>query len=245
MDTQYFDSVLWKKKINNPLWYMGIDELKNNLVKLYNIDKAKYETEKKIIYDFFEQALVYDEIALGDNVGFFDTERKPVDTIVVHHTSNAPGMSLVRLSAIELIRLYGPYFSNPTLDNEAHIKGTPVFSGHVRGGKQVFYPYHWIIRDDGTAERLLEDKETGWHCGKWEINCKSVGITFDNDFENSKPTNIELQGMAKVIKEYYPFVGKGHVVGHMEVNPKTTCPSQIFLTAENNRGWKEDLLDLL
>ena len=111
----------------------------------------------------------------------FDGDRKDIDTVIIHHTHNKPGITKERLSVMELLRLYAPYFSNPTYEFDKVIKDKPIYSGHFRDNKQVFYPYHWIIRTDGRVERLLLDKEIGWHCGNWDINCRSVAIVFDNE----------------------------------------------------------------
>jgi|GEM_PF-2098109 len=54
----------------------------------------------------------------------------------------------------------------------------------------VFCAYHWLVYMDGTMERLLQDNEVGWHAGKWDVNCKSVAICLDDDFENLAPQNI-------------------------------------------------------
>jgi hypothetical protein len=94
-----------------------------------------------LIFIFFECHLAAGDFALGRGMGKADAERLPIDTVVIHHTSNPPGLSAARLSAIELMRLYGPYFANPP-EAEKYLKGTPIVSGHERDGKQVFWPYH-------------------------------------------------------------------------------------------------------
>ena len=196
------------------------------------------------IYDFFERHLAKGDIALGNRFPGADTQRKPIDMIVIHHTSNPPGLRQARLSAIELIRLYGPYFIAPESDDN-HLKGQPIASGHMRNGKQVFWPYHWIVRTDGRVERLLNDTEIGWHAGNWDVNCRSVAIVLDNDYEQQRPTDIELQAIAKLIKTHYPYVMLTGIVGHREVNAKTVCPSNLFLDGPHGRGWKKDLLALV
>jgi N-acetyl-anhydromuramyl-L-alanine amidase AmpD len=146
---------------------------------------------------------------------------------------------------MELLRLYATFFANPTYEADKEIKGQPIFSGHFRDGKQVFYPYHWIVRKNGEVEPLLFDNEIGWHAGNWEVNCRSVAIVFDNNFENSTPSKIEIEFVAKLIKEKYPNVTKERIFGHREINTKTTCPSNLFLTEGDKKGWKEDLLNLI
>ena len=151
-------------------------------------------------------------------------------TIVIHHTSMKPCLTHERLSGNRAVRLYAPQYagSGPTYDTHKNILNEPIYSGHFRNGIQIFWPYHWIIRCDGKAERLLEDNEIGWQAGNWDVNCRSVAIVFDNDYEDSEPSEIEFEGVAKLIKEKYPQVSKDKIIGHCEVNIKTTCPSKIF-----------------
>ena len=125
---------------------------------------------------------------------------------------------------------------------EKGLKEQAVSSGHIRNGKQVFYPYQWLIRKDGSIEQLLFDNEIGWQAANWEINCKSIAIVFDNDYENSVPSDIELKSAALLIREKYPQVKKENIIGHCEVNIKTTCPSNLFLPQDNRKGWKQDLI---
>lgn len=200
---------------------------------------------KQELYDFFEGRLSKGQIALGSPPGSTDTERTAIDTVVVHHTSNPPGLSPMRLSAIELIRLYGPYFLVPSSDADMHLRGRPIYSGHERDGKQVFWPYHWIVRWDGRNERLLYDSEIGWHAGNWNVNCRSVAIALDNDYEWGHPSNAELEGVANIIIAHYGDVPSNRILGHREVTSKTTCPSELFLCGPDGYGWKHDLLTRL
>jgi hypothetical protein len=197
---------------------------------------------KTLLYDFFESHLIRDDIALSRKSEDADAERQPIDTVVVHHTNSASGLRLERLSAIELIRLYAPYFA--AKKNEFP-KSQPIYSGHVRGGHQVFWPYHWIVRNNGNAERLLLDSEIGWHAGNWGINCRSAAIVLDNDYEHDSPSMLELHGVAAVIRKYYRQVSLTRIIGHREVNPKTVCPSELFLDESGRKGWKSTLLALV
>ncbi len=236
--------VRWKPLLQLPDWYLTvIPEIQLWTRRLQDESDDLREVAKGRLYDFFEYALMHNGIALGNGRGF-DAARKPIDTIVVHHSSNPPGISPTRLSAIELIRLYGPYFSNPPAE-EGRLKGMSVFSGHVRDSRQVFWPYHWMIRENGVAERLLEDTETGWHAGNWDINCRSAGIVLDGDYECRRPQRSVLDGIARVITDHYRIVPLSRIVGHLEITSATTCPSRHFLTSARATGWKDDLFAAL
>jgi len=231
----------WSRQFASPTWYLTIvPEIQTWIEQLRKEPVEVQQQCKKELYDFFERQLVEETITLGHDSNWFDADRKPIDMIVIHHTSNPPGMTQDRLSAIELIRLYAPYFAHPTSKEDAHLRGQPIFSGHERRGKQVLWPYHWIIRTDGRAERLLDDRETGWHAGDWNVNCRSVAIALDNDYEWSRPSDVELRSVAKLISSRYSSVPWARVVGHREVNSKTACPSNLFLGGVGG-GWKNDL----
>lgn len=240
---KYFDEQKWEQWIKKPDWYILLapEYLKiNEEMK----DKPEKKQFKEELYGFFVKHLETGDIALGNEIGIWDIERKPIDAIIIHHTSESSGLTPEILSAVELIRLYATYYANPE-PQDADTKGKPISSGHIRNNKQVFYPYHWIIRKDGTAGRLLFDNEIGWQAGNWEVNCRSIAIVLDNDYENSRPSNIELKAIADIIKKNYPNVGKDKIFGHCEINLKKTCPSKLFLLQNNQKGWKEDLLKLI
>jgi hypothetical protein len=202
------------------------------------------------LYSFFEEKLKNGKIILGTEKGVWDTERKPTETIVIHHTGGDPGLTPERLSAMELFRLYLRHYAHPyDTGRWPPLAGAPISSGHTRNDQQVFYPYHWLVRMDGSAERLLYDNEVGWHAGNWRVNCQSVAIALDNNYENSVPSKVVLRTVAELITSYYQFVPKNQIVGHREVKRTmpgtTTCPGQLFLSHDSQRGWKEDLLDLI
>ncbi len=235
----------WDREISRPDWYLTvIPEVEILVRKSHGLQEAERLAIKQTLYDYFEMRLARHAFALGQGTHGADSERNNIDTIVIHHTSNPPGLSPLRLSAIELMRLYGPYFANPP-EKERTLCGKPLFSGHERNGQQVFWPYHWLVRNDGRAERLLSDAEIGWHAGNWNINCRSIAIALDNDYENSKPSGLILEAVAALIVDRYGQVPITRVLGHREVNQRTACPSKMFLDREGEKGWKTDLTDAM
>lgn len=239
----FVNKTSWSETLKTPFWYREIvpqfKVLEDKTQNLGNKDKANLKQE---LYGFFEELYVTNKIFFGKEDGIWDTERKGINQIIIHHTSEASGMTPDRLSAIEIIRLYAPFYFSPYRDDEGIARDKPISSGHIRNGKQVFWPYHWIIRKNGEAERLLEDHEVGWQAGNWEINCRSIAIVFDGDFESNRPTDKQIATVATVIKKHYPTITPDNVLGHREVNPKTTCPSNLFL---GEGGWKEKLVNSL
>ena len=238
----------WEGVIKKPDWYLSIiSELEIILQQSLKLSESEKKRLKYKIYSFFEEHLNNDDIALGNEIGIWDVGRKPIDTIIIHHTELPSGLTKESLSAIELLRLYARYYAKPYDERDATVSGKAISSGHVRNGKQVFYPYHWIVRMDGTTERLLEDSEIGWHAGNWEVNRRSIAIVVDNDYNEARPEGVVLQSIAGLIHSYYKDVLKERIYGHCEVRflGPTTCPSKLFLSKDAYRGWKEDLLALV
>lgn len=239
-----FDEKIWTEKIKNPLWYLDLYSIQEELSKLHDSNRELYEKEKDKIYNFFEYALINNKISLGNNGKDFDLERKNIDTIVIHHTSGNGHKKITKdlLSAIHLLRLYAPNYANPRYKEDVEIKYKPIWSGHFdENKKQVFYAYHWIIRSNGLTERLLRDEEIGWHAGNWDINCKSVGIVFEGNFEKSIPNQIMIKSLIDLIRKNYSWIKEQNIFGHSEINNKTICPSKLFLSSKDRRGWKEKI----
>src|SRR5437588_4393762 len=117
------------------------------------------------------------------------------------------------------------------------VRGEPIWSGHFRNGAMVFFAYHWLIRPDGVAERLLDDAYIGWHAGNWDVNTRSIGIALSGNYEIGIPPIAQVEAAAQVIREHYAHVAESSIVGHREVTQGITCPGAYFL-----EGWKETLI---
>jgi N-acetyl-anhydromuramyl-L-alanine amidase AmpD len=229
-----FDRKFWEEKIRQPDWYFAYIGFAQKAKDTENQDGLKEQ-----VRDFFEEALVQNKVSLAENGPNLDKERQPVDTIVIHHTSGKPGYRLSRMNAVQLLNIYAPSYANPS-KLDAKLKGQPVWSGHFLNGKQNFIGYHWLMRMDGSFERLLDDDKVGWQAGNWDINKRSVAICLDNDYENQDPSDEILKKLAKFIKKNYPKIQPGKIVGHCEARQGTICPGINFKII-----WKSKLLELL
>lgn len=235
----YLDKTVWQAALAHPNWYLL---LKDEFLRLEKLaanepDYAKHKQIKNEAYSLIEQAVSTGRLPLAKTGDNLDAARKPIDTIIIHHTKNKPGMTLERLNAIQLLRIYARYFAQPTDSRAEHVQGQPVWSGHFYGSKQVFWGYHWLVREDGSSERILDDSCIGWHAGNWEVNTRSVGICIDDDLSDKEPSMPIIRAVANTIKQNYPTVKPVHILGHCEVNPQTVCPGQLFL-----ERWKRTLL---
>jgi len=233
----YVDESRWLATVRHPDWYLHLrDEYEDLLALARRSDRTTAKRIADEVYSFFERGLAERHIALGAAEPEWDADRRPLDTAVIHHTQLPPGITWQRLDAIHLTRVYARYYADPVGD-EAWIQGLPITSGHLRGSREVFYAYHWLVRTDGTLERLLDDNETGWHAGDWGINCRSIGICIDDDLSEKLPTHMVIEAIANLLRDHYPGVTTQGIRGHREINPATTCPGSRFLPE-----WKATLL---
>jgi len=237
---KYINDELWKKQISQKDWYLRLDPEFKRLENIQkDLSKEDEEELKEEIYSSIERDLGNGSIQPNKKYHDWDDERKTIDTIVIHHTSNDKSLTLSRLNAKHMFRLYRPFFTNPNEDNKA-IKGEAISSGHFTNGVQIFYGYHWLVRLDGTPERLLTDNYVGWHAGNWDINTRSVAICIDGNFETSSPDIKVLKSISQLIKDNYKNVPIENILGHNEVNKNTVCPGNGFIG-----GWKLTLINLI
>lgn len=234
-----FDPKRWAEIIQKPDWYLALAPELASLRKKWEADPDSQEAKetKKAVRNFFEKALLNNKVALASSGPNLDIERQPIDTIVIHHTSSKPGYRLSYMEATQLLNIYAPYYANPTTHEEKQLKGQAIWSNHFYKGKQTFLCYHWLMRMDGSFERLLDDDKLAWHAGNWDINKRSIAICLDNNYENQDPTDEILQKLAAHIGKYYSFVSSNNIIGHCEARQGTICPGGNFLG-----GWKTQLI---
>lgn len=237
--SEYINEDFWRRSLSQPNWYLLLNDDFKRLEQLAEneSDYAKRKQIKNMAYSLVEEAVRDGRLPMAETGNNLDAERQPIDTVVIHHTKNKPGMTLERLNAMQLLRIYGLYFANPTDPKEKHLKGQPVWSGHFYNSKQVFWGYHWLIREDGTSERILDDNYIGWHAGNWDVNTRSVGICIDDDLGNKEPSDAVIKSIAETIRQHYPTATQDKIVGHCEVNDSTECPGRPFI-----ESWKQKLI---
>lgn len=234
-----FNRGYWETKLRQLDWYIRLEKELNELIFPIVHNDSELKTFRDKVYELVEELLEKGQIPLAKQGPNLDVERKPIETIIIHHTEEEPEIRLSKLSAIGFVRQYGlAYLKNDVVGHP--LKNQPIWSGHFREGKMVFFAYHWLVRPDGTAERLLQDNYIGWHSGNWEINTKSIAIAFSGDYEEDIPLLSQIEGAAKILRENYPQIAKNRILGHREVKEGRTCPGAHFLG-----GWKNTLLELI
>lgn len=203
----------WRRAIRFPDWPVRLEEDLRRYVLARPADPAEWRL-RWLIYDLMADALEAGDAALPAAGPDRDGGRRPPRTVVLHHSGTLPTISAARLSAMGLLRLYAP-------DAAARRDPAELYSQHFRGGRQVFYAYHWLVRPDARVERLLEDGEVGWHAGDREVNHASVGVCLAGDYTSGRPTPAALAAVDALVRERYPGIP---MVPHCAVNPGTGCP---------------------
>ncbi len=234
-----FQQAYWEEKLRYPDWYVRLeDELQQFFFPVVH-HNPQLKVFRNRLYDLIAELVTSKKLLLAQDGPNLDSHRQPLQTIVIHHTEEVPEISLGKLSAIGLVRQYAyQYLTNDVLGHR--VKGQPIWSGHFRAGSMVFFAYHWLVRPDGTTERLLDDAYIGWHSGNWAVNTRSIAIALSGNYEDSAPSLTQVAAVAQLIKEHYPHIPRQNVLGHREVKADLTCPGAKFLTE-----WKETLLNEL
>lgn len=236
-----FDEKEWKANLKKPDWYVRLEDQLENFIfpKVHGEKKKEIEAVRNRIYELIEKLYINDKIPLADSGPDLDEGRKDINKIIIHHTEENPQIRLSKLSAIGLVRQYAKAYLNN--DVRGHkLKGKPIWSDHFKEGKMVFFAYHWLVRPDGTAERLLKDEHIGWHVADWDIKKESVAIALSGNYLNNRPPEAQIEGVAKVVRKNYPKITQKAIYGHCEVQDNRTCPGENFIP-----GWKNNLLNYI
>ncbi len=213
----------WKSIMRNIDWYTRLGK------DIYLPDGNEFSLrQKNRVYEFVAKMLDREEIPLAKTGPDMDSQRKDITQIIIHHT-DIPIVNYRILSAIGFLRQYGCIYA------KRGIKGIPVWSGHFRNRKQIFYAYHWVILASGRTVRLLKDSQIGWHAGNWNVNKRSIGIALSGNFAKAPPTNNQIKSLIKLIKSNYPDIKASKIVGHSKIFKHTICPGKLFYIT-----WKEN-----
>ncbi len=230
-----FQRADWERKFRQPDWYRQLEhELREYIFSVVH-DDPPLKAWRHQAYSLAGEMLERGEIPLALSGPDLDEERQPLDTIVLHHTEEDAAISLAKLNGIGLLRQYALHYLEKS--EEGH---EPVWSGHFRQGRMVFFAYHWLVRPDGLCERLLEDRAIGWQAGNWEINTRSIAIALSGNYEHAAPPLAQIEAAARLINEQYPSIVRERILGHCEIRPDLTCPGDHFLY-----GWKPQLMQML
>ena len=230
------DHKYWRQQLLKPDWYV---ELYPEFVKIEkeltaSEDRSQRQSLKEEVYQLVETALIEKTLPLAQDGPEHDAERRMVDTLVFHHTKNQPGMTLTRLNAIHCLRLYAAYYFSckDRQDDDFKLYGQALWSNHFQNDQQVFYGYHWLIRQDGQPLRLLSDESIAWHAGCWHVNTRSIAMAFDDNLHGGRPTEAALRTAVRLIKTHYPAVRAETIIAHSDVR---SLSDQLSMAAWRDR----------
>jgi hypothetical protein len=224
-----------QQDLRHPDWYLRLEEYLSKTIFPVVHDDPEIKIERHKFYELVEQMLERGEIPLAESGPDLDSEREVIDTAVIHHTEEEGDIRLSKLSAIGLVRQYAKAYIEDDVWGRKGLRGKPIWSNHFRGGKMVFFAYHWLIRPGGEAERLLLDAQIGRQTQN--MNPRSIGLAFSGNYEHGTPPIKQIETAAKVINGFYGNIPKDRILGHREVMPERTCPGDQFLN-----GWKNTLI---
>ncbi len=99
---------------------------------------------------------------------------------------------------------------------------------------------HYLIDEDGTVHRLVDEDKRAWHAGvAWwrgamDINGRSIGIELVNPGHEfgyrafPEAQMVALEGLASAILKRHP-IGPHNVVGHADIAPRRKLdPGELF-----------------
>ena len=104
---------------------------------------------------------------------------------------------------------------------------------------------HYIVGDD-VVYQCVEEKDTAWHSGNWDVNLESIGI--ENEAIPDKPATDEVYRksaeLLKTICEKYSIaLDREHIIGHNEVKA-TACPGTMDIDRLISMAKGEDMMEL-
>lgn len=90
---------------------------------------------------------------------------------------------------------------------------------------------HYGIGEDGTKYQWVDETDTAYHCGNWDINTKSIGIEHEDDGNYNGPrSDVLYQSSAELVADicdYYNLpVDAEHIRPHHDFFA-TACPDAL------------------
>lgn len=91
---------------------------------------------------------------------------------------------------------------------------------------------HYQVESNGRIGQLVWDKDTAWHAGNWQENCRSIGIEHANR-KDGTISDACLENGAHLVAALCRLYGLGRPQWGVNVFPhkhfvSTSCPGQIY-----------------
>lgn len=180
----------------------------------------------------------------------WDAERKPFDTIVIHHSATTPNATAEEIESYNKRVYERRYTFDETQPggDDPYVKGLKIVPNHViisledekksetiRLTKDRFIAYHHLVYETGRVTTELQPlikrnnqwliDMVGWHAGNWPVNCQSIAICLVGNFQTQEPSLKQLEATAGLIRHYVQFNPKLKIEPHRSI-ARTDCPGQ-------------------
>ena len=113
-----------------------------------------------------------------------------------------------------------------TADDSEGQQYQKVWDYHNRRWYQHGIAYHYFIERSGFVIQGRRENSIGYHCGRWMMNVRSIGVCLAGDFTKEKPTDKQIETLANLltwITERRHINWRRCVHLHWEIKP-TACP---------------------
>ncbi len=232
---RYFDPKDFIEIYARTDWYIQMHDLLREYFFEYHDRQEKiygdWQQKRKEIVMMTSEFLREGAIGLSKRRNTdFDKGRKPIDTIVIHHSGHPSTQPFDFANAMNLINVYARKFS----DRSKPYYGMPIASGHFYEEKPIFIAYHYFILDDGSYTNYLKDEYVGLHCGDTDYNNRSIALCFHDELDERQPSVRAIEAANDIISRYPGC----QILGHGEIQQNRSCPGTSFY-GEN--GWKHAL----
>ena len=110
-----------------------------------------------------------------------DGVRRPITTIVVHHTAGQSSNNIDRVAS-DISRLHQKRFRTMRKSAGWHIA------------------YHYLITPDGKVWETRSPNDVGHHAGNGTVNRCSLAICLVGDFSKHRPTRAQVQSLDSLVQ---------------------------------------------
>lgn len=94
---------------------------------------------------------------------------------------------------------------------------------------------HYGVGSQGNVDQYVQESNTAWHAGNWDVNCSSIGIENVNKTgapnweiaDQTFETLVELVGDIARRNNLLPLVVGKNLFGHKDFSA-TACPGQLY-----------------
>lgn len=142
------------------------------------------------------------------------------------------------INVVETIKRQKPDVKR-TLDKVSHIvlhhtawdkdtSADEIAAVHIKEHGWRSIGYHFLIKKDGTVYQCKNYDQVGTHVAGF--NTPSIGIVMNGNFENTVPTQAQIETCEALIRKILEDFGRQlTIIGHKEApNAATLCPGRNF-----------------